>query len=353
MDLKTQLFLQVAKMLQQNSEQQDTPLLRAIKALLQNRQDQQEQQFTSRSSKQQQQQQQRNDCNNADMESELLRLVASTAGLLGATAEDRGSSLNHSNLQQGGLSSQGLLSAFGSEELSPHSQPWGDTTAEKGLTDNVQTLTRLLSDDGRSSPPACIAADAAARSGPLGLPQWPATTVLGSTRASESQSGAVTPWAQGVSSTSAVREPFDGGLTEEGLDLQPWRRAVCVILEDVLENCILEVGSQQRQGSVLSQERLQFAPMVGRLKALAAKSCSKDELRPFLRLFARSIRLGLVPSKQSEDVQQLILDALGALDDALATSRAPQPPVPLARSPLNTESTSPFTVLPAGGGTFT
>lgn len=350
-DLKTQLFLQVAKKLQQSSKQQDAALmLQGLKALLASRQDQL---LPPRLPPQQQQQPLlANDCNNADLETELLRLLASSTGLMGNRG-DRASSLNLPGLQQGGLSPQ-VLSALGNKDLSS-TQPWSESVGEKGLTDSVQTLTRLLGDASRSSSSgaADAAADAAARSGPLGLPQWPVNSVLASTRASEAQIGGGSPWATGGASSSVVRELFDGGgVAEEGMDLQPWRRAVCVILEDVLENCILEVGSQQRQGSTLSQERLQFAPMVGRLKALAARSCSKAELRPFLRLFARSIRLGLVPSKQSEDVQQLILDALGALDYALATSRSTQPQPTLTRGPLDAEAPSPFTVLPAGG-TFT
>lgn len=188
--------------------------------------------------------------------------------------------------------------------------------------------------------------------GSLSLPQWVSRS------GSEMHASAVPSWAQQQdASTSSSREALEGPRGEDAADLQPWRKAVCVILEDVLENCILEVGSQQRGGSPLSRERLQFAPMVGRLKALAAKSCSKTELRPFLRLFSRSIRLGLVPSKQSEDVQQLILDALGALDDALATARTSQQQATAAAlrggglleaEPSSSSSPPPFSLMASG-----
>lgn len=345
-ELKTQLFLQMAKRLQRSSEHQDAALmLHALRALIQARQERQEQEFAARVP----QQQQATNRNRSDLENELLRLAASSAGLLGAPG-DRGSPGSLSSPQQGGSSQQTRMSSLGSKDLPSHPQPWSDYLVDHSLVDSVHTLTRLLADESRSTSAAAAdtAADTSTRPAGLGLPQWATSTLSGDSRATESCAGTVASWTQGASTTSSsMRETLDGGLTEEGLDLQPWRRAVCVILEDVLENCILEVGSQQRHGSAPSQERLQFAPMVGRLKALAALSCSKAELRPFLRLFARSIRLGLVPSKQSEDVQQLILDALGALDDVLATSRSNQQPT-VARGTLDAETSPPFTLLSAG-----
>ncbi|OEH75735.1 hypothetical protein cyc_03028 [Cyclospora cayetanensis] len=285
-----------------------------------------------------------------DLESGLLRLVANSAGRLGGARGGavRGSELRALSGSKEGASSHDIASVLGMREVSPLSakQSWGEAPADQGFVEGLNTLTRFLADENRSLSTA--AADAAARGGGvIGLTNWVTSPLTQSTRSGgESCNG--TP---GGPVFGAERESFEGPLAEDGVDLQPWRRAVCVILEDVLENCILEVGSQPREGGSMSLERLQFAPMVGRLKALAARSCSKAELRPFLRLFSRSIRLGLVPSKQSEDVQQLILDALGALDDALAASRAPPPLALATRGHLDSVDTpSPFTLLPAGSG---
>ncbi|KAL8444832.1 hypothetical protein Emed_006020 [Eimeria media] len=310
--------------------------------------------------------------------------------------------------------------AVGCSELGSGVLPRADApSTPKNLAEKVQTLARLLADKSALSSAAAAAAVAAAAGAAAGgceeaadgglaaqavgggggggvglLSQWPSAAASSSSSSSalsdsaaagESLASAASALSQRGSPSSSSSTAGGGGrgaslysssgglfrgpptdrsaagapppcASEEGRDLQPWRRAVCVLLEDVLENCILEVGSQQRQGaSPPSQERLQFAPMVGRLKALAARSCSKAELRPFLRLFARSIRLGVVPSKQSEDVQQLILDALGALDDVLATTRAPQQRLPsmvAARAggggALDSEAASSLTLLPAG-----
>ncbi|XP_026194235.1 uncharacterized protein LOC34619788 [Cyclospora cayetanensis] len=355
LDLKMQLLLQVAMRLQQQStEQQDSALMmQTFKALVQYRQERQEEVTTGpllHTAQQQQQQQGKDRGGTTDLESGLLRLVANSAGRLGGARGGavRGSELRALSGSKEGASSHDIASVLGMREVSPLSakQSWGEAPADQGFVEGLNTLTRFLADENRSLSTA--AADAAARGGGvIGLTNWVTSPLTQSTRSGgESCNG--TP---GGPVFGAERESFEGPLAEDGVDLQPWRRAVCVILEDVLENCILEVGSQPREGGSMSLERLQFAPMVGRLKALAARSCSKAELRPFLRLFSRSIRLGLVPSKQSEDVQQLILDALGALDDALAASRAPPPLALATRGHLDSVDTpSPFTLLPAGSG---
>ncbi|CDJ38006.1 hypothetical protein, conserved [Eimeria tenella] len=381
--LRTQLFLRLAKRLQQSKKQQDTAvLLQALKSLiLQRRQTHQEQDHASRLPLQQPQQtkpQQSSLRSSIDLESELLRLLANSTGLLGATGRNAGGGAP-SPTEPSTLHSGQNLDGRDAKDLTGPPSSW-DPLEEYGLTDSVNSLGRVFTDGSR---PASVASGAAADAAAghavcLGAPQWASSSVNGSERPMEPVSGAHS-WGAGgqgalvsvpsVAAASTGSTPFsmrdylEGESPDEAVDLQPWRRAVCVILEDVLENCVLEVGSQQRQGSSLCQERLQFAPMVGRLKALAARSCSKAELRPFLRLFSRSIRLGVVPSKQSEDVQQLILDALGALDDVMAASRASQTQqqqqqqqqaqqLSMARGlqAEPSEALSPFALLQAGSG---
>ncbi|CDJ69172.1 hypothetical protein, conserved [Eimeria necatrix] len=383
--LRTQLFLRLAKRLQQSKKQQDTAvLLQALKSLiLQRRQTHQEQEHSSQLPLQQLQQtkpQQSSLRSSIDLESELLRLLANSTGLLGAAGRNTGGGAP-SPTESATLHSGQNLDGRDAKDLTGPPSSW-DPLDEYGLTDSVNSLGRVFTDGSR---PASVASGAAADAAAghavcLGAPQWASSSVNGSERPMEPVSGAHSWGAAGqgaivsvpsVAAASTGSTPFsmrdylEGESPDEAVDLQPWRRAVCVILEDVLENCVLEVGSQQRQGSSLSQERLQFAPMVGRLKALAARSCSKAELRPFLRLFSRSIRLGVVPSKQSEDVQQLILDALGALDDVMAASRASQTQqqqqqqqqqqaqqLSMARGlqAEPSETLSPFALLQAGSG---
>ncbi|KAL8455867.1 hypothetical protein Emag_000312 [Eimeria magna] len=419
-EVETRLCVQVLKWLQQVNEKQDaSAVLRALRSLVREREGEtrEPQQLAAPASRSPQHQQQQqlllhaggsSSSSSRSGEGGLLHVATGTLGS-GFVGGPPGAPLEAFEAGGGGNSFIQALHrvAGGCSELGSGVLPRADPPATaKGLAEKVQSLARLLADKSALSSAAAAAAVAAAGGGceeaadgglsaqAVGggggggvglLSQWPAASSSSSGAlsdpgtAEESLASAASALGQRAPPPSSAAGggrgapyPASGGIfrgppmdrsaagalcaSEEGRDLQPWRRAVCVLLEDVLENCILEVGSQQRQGaSPPSQERLQFAPMVGRLKALAARSCSKAELRPFLRLFARSIRLGVVPSKQSDDVQQLILDALGALDDVLATTRAPQQRLPtiVAARPggggaLDPETPSSFTLLPAG-----